>query len=211
MQIKKIHIDSFGGVRDLDIELGKGLNIIEGKNESGKSSVAMFIKFIFYGLSGRGTDGRMSEKSRYVNWETGSAAGYMILKKGDITYKISRELYVSDDATRERVNVTNEETGEKLLKGEVPGVALLGMPEQMFYNSVFVRQLSDASIDGSGMSEAIENILYSGDEEVSCRRALDKLEKASRNKRNHNESVRNAKASLEQNKRRLAQLEAKFR
>ena len=178
MQIKTIHIDSFGGVRDLTLELKQGLNILEGKNESGKSSVAMFIKFIFYGLSGRGVDGKMSERSRYVNWESGSVAGYIILEKNGITYKISRELYVSDDATRERVNITDTETGEKLFKGECPGVALFGMPEQMFYNSVFVRQLSDASIDGNGMSEAIENILYSGDEEVSTRRALEKLEKS---------------------------------
>ena len=178
MHIKTIHIDSFGGVRGLTLDLAKGLNIIEGNNESGKSSVAMFIKFIFYGLSGRGVDGALSERRRYVNWETGSAAGYIILEKNGVTYRISRELYVSDDAARERVSVINEETGEKMFKGEVPGMALLKMPEQMFYNSVFVRQLSDASIDGTGMSEAIENILYSGDEEVSTRRALDRLEKA---------------------------------
>ncbi len=178
MHIKTIHIDSFGGVKGLTLELAKGLNIIEGSNESGKSSVAMFIKFIFYGLSGRGIDGALSERRRYVNWETGSAAGYIILEKGGVTYRVSRELYVSDDAARERVSIINEETGEKMFKGEVPGMALLKMPEQMFYNSVFVRQLSDASIDGTGMSEAIENILYSGDEEVSTRRALDRLEKA---------------------------------
>ncbi len=177
MYIKTIHIDSFGGVRGKTIELSKGLNIIEGGNESGKSSVAMFIKFIFYGLSGRGVDGAMSERRRYVNWETGSAAGYIILVKGNVTYRISRELYVSDDAARERVSIINEETGEKMFKGEVPGMALLRMPEQMFYNSVFVRQLTDASIDGTGMSEAIENILYSGDEEVSTKRAVERLEK----------------------------------
>ncbi len=177
MYIKTIHIDSFGGVRGRTIKLESGLNIIEGGNESGKSSVAMFIKFIFYGLSGRGVDGALSERRRYVNWETGSAAGYIILEKGGIAYRVSRELYVSDDAARERVSIVNEETGEKMFKGEVPGMALLRMPEQMFYNSVFVRQLSDASIDGTGMSEAIENILYSGDEEVSTRRALERLEK----------------------------------
>ncbi|MBQ8475397.1 MAG: AAA family ATPase [Clostridia bacterium] len=184
MYIKKLHIDAFGGIRGLTLELDRGLNIIEGKNESGKSSVAMFIKFIFYGLSGRGLDGAVSERKKYVNWETGSAAGYLLLYKDGVTYKISRELYVSDagerggEAVRERVNIVNEETGEKMFRGEVPGMALLSMPEQMFYNSFFVRQLSDAAIDGEGMSEAIENILYSGDEEISTRRALDKLDKA---------------------------------
>ncbi len=177
MYIKHIRIDAFGGVRDLELDLSCGLNIIEGANESGKSSVAMFIKFIFYGLSGRGVDGAMSERSRYVNWETGSAAGYLVLCKGDKEYRVSRELYVSDKAQRESVIITDEATGEKAFRGEVPGEALLGMPEKMFCNSVFVRQLTDASIDGSGMSEAIENILHSGDEGVSTRRALENLEK----------------------------------
>lgn len=177
MYIKTIHIDSFAGVSGLTLELSQGLNIIEGKNESGKSSIAMFIKFIFYGLSGKVSDGKLSEKAKYVNWDTGSAAGYIIMEKGGTTYRIARELYVSDDATRERVNITDEETGEKLCRGEIPGVALLGIPEKMFFNSVFVRQLGGADIDGSGMSEAIENILYSGDEAVSTRRAQEKLEK----------------------------------
>ncbi|MGN1082941.1 MAG: ATP-binding protein, partial [Candidatus Avispirillum sp.] len=52
MYIKKIHIDSFGPLRDKELELCDGLNIIEGENESGKSTVAMFIKFMLYGLSG---------------------------------------------------------------------------------------------------------------------------------------------------------------
>ncbi len=182
MQIKKIHIDAFGGMRDRDFELSSGLNIIEGANESGKSSLAMFIKFALYGLSGRSAGGTVSERRRYVNWDTGSAQGYLILECGKKDYRVSRELYVSGDeaseAFRERVTVTLEETGEKVFSGEVPGEALLHMPESMFLNSVFVRQIGDIAIDGTGMNEAIENILYSGDEQLSTRRALEKLDKS---------------------------------
>lgn len=182
MQIKKIHIDAFGGLRDCDFEFTEGLNIIEGENESGKSSLAMFIKFAFYGLSGRGLGGAVSERRRYVNWETGSAQGYLVAECGGRDYRVSRELYVSGDeeneAFRERVSVTLEETGEKVFSGQVPGEALLKMPETMFLNSVFVRQIGDIAIDGTGMNEAIENILYSGDEQLSTRRALEKLDKS---------------------------------
>ncbi len=183
MFIKTIHIDAFGGVRDLNLDLSRGLNIIEGVNESGKSSVANFIKFVLYGLSGRSGTGAVSERRRFVNWETGSAQGYIILCKANRTYKVSRELYVSssdgeNEAVRERVSVTDAETGEKLYPGEVPGMALLNMPEQMFFNSVFVRQIGDISIDGTGMNEAIENILYSGNEQISTRRAIEKLDKS---------------------------------
>ncbi|MDD6095001.1 MAG: hypothetical protein PUC29_04575, partial [Clostridia bacterium] len=58
-----------------------------------------------------------------------------------------------------------------------PGMALLGMPEQLFVNTVFVKQLSDGKIDGVGMAEAVENLLMSGDEGVSTKKAIEKLER----------------------------------
>ena len=64
MYIKELHIDSFAALKDVTLDFSKGLNIIEGENESGKSSVAMFIKFMMYGLSGRTSDGEMSERKQ---------------------------------------------------------------------------------------------------------------------------------------------------
>ena len=68
MYIEKIHIDTFGKLRDVDIELDCGMNIFEGPNESGKSTVAQFIKFVLYGMNSR-------ERERMVSWQTGGAAG----------------------------------------------------------------------------------------------------------------------------------------
>ena len=77
MYIKHLNIESFGTLRDREIDLSDGLNIIEGANESGKSALAMFIKFMLYGLSGKSAGGELSERRRYVNWDTGCAAGTM--------------------------------------------------------------------------------------------------------------------------------------
>lgn len=177
MYIKSMHITSFGPLKEKDITLTPGLNIFEGPNESGKSSVAMFIKFMLYGLSGRGTDGELAERTKYANWDTGCAAGTMILTGKQREYRIERELYVpvgqlDRDTLRERIVVTDNLTGERLFRDKAPGEAILGMTEQMFCNSVFVRQLGDTSIDGTGMTEAIENILLSGDEGLNSRKAM---------------------------------------
>lgn len=180
MYIKNLHITSFGALKNKDITFEKGLNIIEGKNEAGKSTVAMFIKFMLYGLSGRGNDGEMSERGRYVSWDTGSAEGSMTVSLGSGDYKIERELFVSgdggDSAVRERVYVTDVDSGERVFRDQVPGVALLGMPEKVFVNTVFVKQ-SGGKVDGEGLTEAIENILLSGDESLSTKKAADKLDK----------------------------------
>lgn len=182
MYIKSIHIDAFGALKDRDIVFGEGLNIIEGKNEAGKSTVAMFIKFMLYGLSGRGSDGDISERRRYVSWDTGSAEGSMTIVTAGGEFRIERELYVSGDkngagdAVRERVSVTDASTGERVFRDMAPGAALLGIPESVFVNTVFVKQ-SGGKIDGDGLAEAIENILLSGDESVSTKKAADRLDK----------------------------------
>ena len=78
MFIKELHIAAFGPLCDADFTFEDGLNIIEGNNESGKSAVAMFIKFIFYGLSSRAADGAISDKLRYISWSRGAASGYAV-------------------------------------------------------------------------------------------------------------------------------------
>ena len=70
MYIKSLHIISFGGLRNRDIELTPGVNILCGENESGKTSAAMFIKFIFYGLGSKSQKGSSSERQRFVNRDT---------------------------------------------------------------------------------------------------------------------------------------------
>ncbi len=183
MIIKELKIDSFGALKNREYELSEGLNIIEGANESGKSTIAMFIKFMLYGLSGRRADGEIPDKSRYASWDTGMASGSMILEVGGNEYRIEREYFSysdavsSGDSSKDKCSVTDLATGEKVFRNEVPGMALLGIPEQLFVNTVFVKQLSDARIDGNGTADAMENILMSGDEGVSTKKAIERLEK----------------------------------
>ena len=49
MKINKIYISAFGGLKDFTLELNDGLNVIYGDNEDGKSTVAAFIKAMFFG------------------------------------------------------------------------------------------------------------------------------------------------------------------
>ena len=53
MKIERIRIESFGRLSDFELNLSQGINILEGPNESGKSTIAAFIRFIFYGLSAK--------------------------------------------------------------------------------------------------------------------------------------------------------------
>ncbi len=188
MYIKQLRIDAFGTLRDRTIDLAPGLNIIEGENESGKSATAMFIKFMFYGLSGKSTGGELTERRRYVNWNTGTAAGSLTLILGEKEYRVERLLTValnddggrSHETVRESVRIIDIATNTAVHKGAVPGEALCGVPEDIFLNTVFVRQIDGARVNSTGILASIENLLFAGGESVSTKKALERLDEARR-------------------------------
>ena len=50
MIIESISIKSFGMINDLTLDFSSGMNVIVGQNESGKSTIAAFIKYMLYGF-----------------------------------------------------------------------------------------------------------------------------------------------------------------
>lgn len=47
MIIESIYIKNFGKLADMKINLSDGVNILRGENESGKSTLCAFIRFVF--------------------------------------------------------------------------------------------------------------------------------------------------------------------
>ncbi len=180
MTILTLHITSFGGLRNRTVELTDGVNLIEGKNESGKSSAAMFIKFMFYGLSSRSGKNAPSERQRYVNRDTGEASGDLTLRTDEgILYRLERTLTVSDDGPpRERIRIIRTDTGESIT-GEEPGEYFFGVPADVFVNTCFISQnaVLQPEITAAGRSgQAVENLLTTADENMDLHKAMSRLE-----------------------------------
>ncbi len=182
MYIEKLKIKSFGRLSNVEFELSPTLNLFEGDNETGKTTVASFIKFMLYGLSSKTVGGDISERKKYISWQSGAAAGSMSVLCADGTHilieRAATEVTSPSGNTtyRERVKMINIVTGEEVFKGEVPGEALLGVPEEVFVSTAFIRQQSGPEIDGGKLSSAAENLLFSADESVSADAAISKLD-----------------------------------
>ena len=43
MKIKKVSTDQFAGIREREVSFGEGINVVYGKNESGKSTLVNLI------------------------------------------------------------------------------------------------------------------------------------------------------------------------
>ncbi len=208
MIIKELYIKSFGALIDRTVKLDGGVNVVLGENESGKSTVAAFIKFIFYGLSGKAVDG-ISEKERFVNWDTGLAAGSLSALCADGEYVVERRIYKTSeggrDTYREGVKIVKSETGEVIKTAKSPGEYFFGFPEKVFLQSAFVGGADASKIDGGGLKVALENLMSSGDEEINTKRALTRLDEARKLLR-HKNGAGGRLGELEEEKKRLEEL-----
>ncbi len=169
MILEKIQITSFGKLEHFEAELAPGINIFEGANESGKSTIASFIKFIFYGSAPK-------ERALLVGWQSSGAAGSITFSDEDRRYRLERVIA----GTREAVQLIDAATNMPIrgaLDGKTPGEFFFGVDAEMFSATAFVSQLG-AAPKGAKISDGIQNILFSADENVNTQRALSKLDAA---------------------------------
>ncbi len=174
MRIDKLHIISYGKLRDMQITFGNGLNIILGKNEAGKSTIMAFIKAMLYGFTGRGTGG---DRKRYTPWDSGVMAGELTFTAKDgKQYVIQRKsgrtpaqdtCHIIDAVTGEAATISIEEE--------------IGIGENGFLKTLFVRQIS-AGIHGGDdeLTDKLINLAVSGDEDTGYHKAIDILKNAAR-------------------------------
>ena len=173
MRIIKLDIREFGGITDKTVDLEKGLNVIYGENESGKSTISLFIRFMLYGLPKKST--KSVDRERSVSWRGGRAAGSMLLECGSVLYRIERNATVSGTRVNETLSFTNLATGEAI-SGE-PGLVLFGVPAEIYESSSSVSQMNVTHVNGEKSVSAIENMLVSSDEDVNVTRVLAAMDK----------------------------------
>ena len=180
MIIKKLCIKEFGSLKNKEIYLGSGINLIEGDNESGKSTILAFIHFLLYGTPRRSAGDVVSQKDRYVNWDSGIAEGSMELSTSKGYFRIERRLQKHAVGGRESFSencaIIDLQSGTEVYKGEVPGKVFLGITPEVYTSTSCIRQLDCTHVDGDGVGASIENLLFSADEEIDTDKIRAKLD-----------------------------------
>lgn len=216
MIIKEINIKSFGPLIDKTITPVEGLNIIEGCNESGKSTVAMFIKYMLYGLNAKPVvDDSVSEKAHYVNWDTGMAQGSMVFEAKDGLYRIERMTALRSsldgkEIYHESSKLIDLSTGFDVKIGKSVGEYFFGLPEKVFMQSAFVKSIGKTRVDGADLKVALENLASSGDEEINTKKALERID-AARKLLKHKNGLGGKIVELSDEKRELSEVLEKSR
>ena len=91
MKILKCYIENFGKLHQVEKEFNEGLNVIKEQNGYGKTTFAIFIKSMFYGLDARAKiKTENSERKKYYPWQGGNYGGNLDFEIEGKQYRIER-------------------------------------------------------------------------------------------------------------------------
>lgn len=91
MILRSCYIENFGKISGLHVDFQEGINVIKEPNAWGKSTLAAFIKVMFFGFDTRKEPGAFEkERNRYRPWQGGVYGGELDFTLGSRTYRISR-------------------------------------------------------------------------------------------------------------------------
>ena len=178
MKIIEINIIQFGKFKDRIFTLEDGFNIVKGDNESGKSTLLGFIKFVLYGVGRKNPSIAVGERERAVSWNIGIAAGSLVIEDVDgKRYRIERNGRESaKGAYSDKAKIFDLLSGEEIVFDTTPGEHFLGIGAQAYDSMCNIKQLEAVAIGADAVKGVIDNLLSSGDENMNVQAAIKILE-----------------------------------
>ena len=178
MKIENIKINSYGNLKNKEINLKK-LNIIYGKNESGKSTLLNFIKNIFYGISKNKNGRDISDYDKYLPWGENDFSGKIKYSlDNNFNYEIYRDFNKKNPViyNGQMEDISNnfkidKKTGNQFFMEQT------NVDESTFMSTAFSMQkevVVDSGTQGI-LLQKVANLAESGSEDVSYKKAMSNI------------------------------------
>lgn len=156
MRLLDLYINGFGKFHKRSISFHKGLNVIYGKNEAGKSTLHTFIRGMLFGIEkGRGRVSKNDLYVKYEPWENSSSyEGRMRVEANGQIYRIERN-FSKNSKSLHVINETlgREEAADKAFFDQL----LNGLTETSYINTVSIGQLKSAT--DANMASELKNYI----------------------------------------------------
>ncbi len=184
MILLRSHILGFGKLRDLLIDFQTGLNLVFAENEGGKSTLQRFLVSLLFGQLR--ADLRVQRRldswvEQYKPWRDPEYGGILWCRLADgQDVEIHRAFGKEESRIEIHASTGEDITGryEQQRNGEVLFAPFhLGISKELFESVGTIRENKVAEIDGyETIRDRIANLAQSGDEELSIRHSLAKIQ-----------------------------------
>ena len=179
MKINNLKINSYGKLKNKEINFGDNINIIYGENESGKSTLLKFIINSFYGISRNKKGKEFSDFEKYTPWTGEEFSGkleYELDNKNK--YEIFRDFRKKNPKIfNENMEDISKEFNIDKSKGNEFFYEQTKIDEELFLSTIVVNQ-QEVKLEKQEQNiliQKIANLVGTGDDNVSYKRAIDRI------------------------------------
>lgn len=181
MEIKNIKINNYGTLKQKEINLENNINIIYGKNESGKSTLLNYLKNIFYGISKNKNGKEISDYEKYLPWVGEEFSGKIKyqLNNGN-TFEIFRDFNKKNPIifNQDLRDVSSDFKIDKK-DGNKYFYEQTGIDEKTYISTIMSLQ-QEVVLNNQNQNiliQKLSNIMGTGEDKVSFQKAIEKLNK----------------------------------
>ena len=179
MKINKLKINSYGKLKEKEIDLKPGINIIYGKNEAGKSTLLNFIVDSVYGISKNKNGKEYSNYERYMPWSGEDFSGRIEyeLDNGN-KYEVFRDFKKKNPKI---FNENKEDISKEFNIDKTNGNQFFyeqtKVDEELFLSTLVVGQqeVKLGNKEQSILVQKLANLVGTGEDNVSYKRAVDRI------------------------------------
>ena len=179
MKINKLKINSYGKLKEKEIDLKDGINIIYGKNEAGKSTLLNFIVDSVYGISKNKNGKEYSNYERYMPWSGEDFSGRIEYElDNENKYEVFRDFKKKNPKifNENKEDISKEFNIDKT-KGNEFFYEQTKVDEELFLSTLVVGQqeVKLGNKEQSILVQKLANLVGTGEDNVSYKRAVDRI------------------------------------
>lgn len=177
MKLLRFHIENFGTLRDYRMELCDGLNVLHEENGWGKTTLAVFIKAMLYGMPAstkRSLD--ENERKKYMPWQGGAYGGSLEFSCASGAFRIERFFGSKESEDSFALYDLRTNLASRAFDANV-GLALFGIDADSFERSVYLSQRTLGKSDNGDIVARLSSSLDAVDDIGSYDGAMAALEK----------------------------------
>ncbi len=179
MKLEKLKVNGFGKLNNCELKFTDKINIIHGKNETGKSTLLRFITGSLFGISKNKEGKDLADFEKYKPWNGAEYSGKIsyTLDNGNY-YEVFRD-FEKRKATiydKKGNDLTSNYSQDKT-KGSTFFTEQIGLDENVFMASNITEQsevkLSQTS--QSNLVHRISNLVSTGDDQINYKKVMSDL------------------------------------
>ena len=142
MKLISLYIENFGGLHQYSLDFSEGLTVIQEANGFGKTTLAEFIRAMFYGFPRKAKTLDKNRRQKYTPWQGGKFGGNLTFEVEGKAYRMERTFGVTPKGDHfQLIDLSTNKKSDRF--SEEIGLEIFGLDADSFERSTYLPQIRE--------------------------------------------------------------------